>query len=845
MRSLLLKTVAVFFLAILCNRLHSQSKKTNPVYIDKQGTLRWTKDKKEAAFFGVNYTTPFAYAYRAHQRLGVNMEEAIRNDVYHFSRLGFNAFRVHVWDTEISDTAGNLLENENLRLFDYLLAELKKRNIYTIITPIAFWGNGYPERDERTPGFARKYGKGGSTSNDTAIRAQENYLKQFFNHVNPYTKQKYQDDPHVIATEINNEPSHSGPRQGVTDYINRLAAVIRQTGWTKPVYYNIAQSPFYGDAVAKAKIDGVSFQWYPSGLVANNSLKGNYLPHVDNYTIPFDTIKEYRNKSRMVYEFDAADIYESYMYPAMARSFKQAGMQWATQFAYDPMAIAYANTEYQTHFLNLAYTPAKAISMLIAGEAFRRLPLRKSFGKYPADSIFDVFKVSYNTSASVMNSGDCFYYSNNTSDAPLNLNQLQKIAGVGSSPIVSYKGTGAYFLDKYAEGVWRLEVMPDAIMIRDPFERASPSKEVVRIQWRNHPMRVKLPGLGSGFSVEGLNEGNNLRSISVSDSFSVTPGVYLLKAKDISFDPNLYMGVRSIREFVAPKSFSDEMYLYHEPTTVVAGRSFTIVANAAVPDSTRVSVQINRTGGGPGRFIQMTEISAGKYSATVPAEIATPGQLSYRFILQNGKQFSVFPGNYKQDPFAWDNYHQEFYKVMVLSPSSDISLFTANPDKTISIFPNWRRGFSSSYISGNAGDLILRLATNGISEDQTIAVQNYIGEKISIHAGTEQKNLYVHARTEGDNDVLKIALITKDGSAFVAETKLAKEFSTLKIPLTDFKAGDALLLPRPYPNFLPLKFGNLETGELKIADVERIQISMDTKANQNTALEVNKVWLGK
>ena len=144
---------------------------SNLVYVDRQGILRWTKNNTEASFFGVNYTTPFAYAYRAHKALNADLEKAIQQDVYHLARLGLDAFRVHVWDTEISDTVGNLLENDHLRLFDFLLAELKKRNIKIIITPIAFWNNGYPERDEATPGFARKYGKGRSTSNDTAIVA--------------------------------------------------------------------------------------------------------------------------------------------------------------------------------------------------------------------------------------------------------------------------------------------------------------------------------------------------------------------------------------------------------------------------------------------------------------------------------------------------------------------------------------------------------------------------------------------------------------------------------------------------------------------------------------------------
>src|SRR5580693_6305771 len=186
------------------------SGKGGEVYIDPHGVMRWTKTHAEAAFFGVNYTVPFAYSYRAHQSLHADPEEAIREDVYHMARLGLDAFRVHVWDTEISDSVGNLLENEHLRLFDFLLAELQKRGIRVIITPIAFWGNGYPQKDEMTPGFSRVYGKGRATTDEKAIQAQENYLHQLFRHVNPYTHLTYGDDPDIIAAELNNEPSHSG-----------------------------------------------------------------------------------------------------------------------------------------------------------------------------------------------------------------------------------------------------------------------------------------------------------------------------------------------------------------------------------------------------------------------------------------------------------------------------------------------------------------------------------------------------------------------------------------------------------------------------------------------------------
>jgi len=236
---------ATFFLIAICTSAAAQKKDSkNPVYVDSRGVLRWSKDNTEASFFGVNYTLPFAYGYRSHKALGSDLEKAIDADVHHMARLGLDAFRVHVWDVEISDSTGNLLQNEHLRLFDYLLFKLKQKGIKVLLTPIAFWGNGYPEKDEATTVFSTVYGKRNSVVLEVAIKAQEVYIKQFFQHVNPYTKLTYTADPDVIAMEINNEPHHSGPKARTTEYINRLAAAARSTGWSKPVFYNISELAF-------------------------------------------------------------------------------------------------------------------------------------------------------------------------------------------------------------------------------------------------------------------------------------------------------------------------------------------------------------------------------------------------------------------------------------------------------------------------------------------------------------------------------------------------------------------------------------------------------------------------
>lgn len=799
----------------------------NPVYVDRQGVMRYTGNNQEAVFYGVNYTTPFAYAYRAHKALGVDPETAIRQDVYHFARLGFNAFRVHVWDTEISDTAGNLLDNEHLRLFDFLLAELKKRNISTIITPIAFWGNGYPERDERTPGFARKYGKGGSTTNDTAIKAQENYLQQFFKHINPYTQQSYHDDPGVIAVEINNEPSHSGPKPGVTNYINRLEAAIRSTGWSKPVLYNIAQGPWYADAVAASSVQGFSFQWYPSGLVAGRTLKGNFLPHVDHYNNPFDdTIPAFANKAMMVYEFDAADIFDSYMYPAMARSFRGAGFQWATQFAYDPLALAYGNTEYQTHYLNLAYTPSKAISMMIAGEAFRKLPRKKTYGVYPADSSFDVFRVSYKEALSEMNTDKKFYYSNHTSSKPLDASQLEHVAGVGNSAIVKYAGSGAYFIDRLTPGVWRLEVMPDVIYIRDPFERASPKKMVTAIQWNVHSMQLFLPDLGKGFSIKGLNEGNIFSANAGEEAFTLAPGTYLLTAAGKTYKQQS-PGVIGLKEFVAPPASTTELLMRHEPVAeVVAGIPFNIAV--VLTDTARVTVQLSKLGGGLNRTIPMAQTGVCSYAASVPAELVTAGQINYRIIVQQGNEYTVFPGNVKGNPFAWDNYRFDTWKTRVIPASADIELYNAEADREVFIFPSFRRNFQSAYVtSPQSGGMLLRLSAAQAAGRELFGLQNFVGDKLKARLAPESSfdKIIVRARS-GAAVKARITLISRDAAAWSAYCTIAEDMQEVALSLADFKPDSCMLLPGAYPGFQPQKFKAAGAGAKPVLDeIEKIEIA--------------------
>ena len=820
------------------------------VFVDGKGVLRWQQTKREVALFGVNYTTPFAYAYRAHQKLGVSHEQAIRQDVYHLARLGVDAFRVHVWDVEITDTAGNLLENEHLRLLDFLVNELKQRGIKIILTPIAYWNNGYPERDTGT-GFSSIFSKDEAYTNPRAIAAQARYLTQFLNHRNPYTKNLNREDRDILAFEVCNEPHYGKPEAPVTRFADRMAAAIRATGCRKPVFYNVSENPDVYQAVLNAQVDGLTYQWYPQGLVSNHTLRGNFLPYVDQYPIPYRTDARFTRKAKMVYEFESADIIQPVMYPMMARSFREAGFQWATQFAYDPLALAFANTEYQTHYLNLAYTPAKALSLLIAGKVFRGVGRGQSFGRYPQDSVFGAFRVSYRQGLSEMNTAEEFYYTANTSTAPKQPAKLHHLAGVGSSQVVAYGGTGAYFLDRLAPGVWRLEVMPDAVAIRDPFERASLSKVVTQILWNDQPLHISLSDLGRSFSLKGLNDGNTAQTQATNGRATVRPGVYLLAAAGKStaaFTAQTVVTHLRLGEFVAPAPTDLGPQIRHTPQIqATAGQPLRIQATLTGLTSTDSVFLVAQHYYGRTRTLPMATIRYATVEAQVPEELLYAGELRYWLMLKHGPQATTFPGGFAGQPRDWDYAHAEHYALPIVLANAPLPLYQAGRDQdqieARGLAPNaW-----TDYVPLPDGPLALRLVQGpraggpAAATGPAASLRAFFGDKLTGRPEDLARftEVVVRARTSQPGAQLKVTLTTRDAVTYSAPLPLGAAVQDVHIPLSAFRPDGLLLLPRPYPGFLPLHYQPANSPALRIGDAEVLQVQWEVAPVTGSPLSVD------
>lgn len=824
-------------------------------YVDGTGVLREHAGNKEVAFAGTNYTLPFAHAYRAHKQLGIDLKSAIDNDVYHLSRLGFNAFRLHVWDIEITDAEGNLLANEHLNLLDYLVSKLKERNIRIVLTPIAYWGNGYPERDEKKDGFSSRWDKCEITRNETAIKAQENYLSQFMKHINPYTGIALKDEPDIVGFEINNEPCNAASPKETIAYVNRMSGAISKSGCHKPVFYNVSHNFQNTQAFYDAKIDGGTFQWYPTGLVAGHTRQGNFLPAVDRYPIPFNHIKNFNKKARLVYEFDAADIAAPYIYPAIARTFRSAGFQWVTQFAYDPMGMAWANTEYQTHYLNLAYTPQKAISMKIAAEVVRRTPRFATYGSYPGDTLFGDFRVSYNERLSEMNTSEKFFYSNNTKAEPKDAKSLKEIAGYGNSPIVTYEGCGAYFIDKLSPGIWRLEVMPDAIWTSDPFAKTSLKKEVATIHWKEWPITIHLSDLGNSFSFAGLNDGNSRKGDAQQSTFTVYPGVYLLKRTGISDTSwnagSSYKQIR-LKEFAAPAERVKSFTVLHQPVIAIdEGSDYKVkatIVGPVVPDSAMLYMYYKGGNRWRNHPIKMHRTTGYEYEATIPDKAIKSGDLHYMIAVFQGIASYTYPAACKGNPFDWDYCATETWNTQVEKQDKYITLLDAEKDyDALEVFYINGKGYTKEEEAGKfPGEHSISIKITDPTANSNLLLRQFVKSKID---GRRQKlasckSLFIKFNKLEGLDSLSIGFITSDGFTYRKRVAVSTGIEVLQIPFTQLYLSETILQPQGYPAFLPEVLKPEMNIPLNIQNLEFLEIMTDKgMTNKEAGIQIMSAWM--
>lgn len=785
--------------------------------LDEDGRLCWSDTREEVALFGVNYYPPHYSNYADLKSLGISIEETIDTDLEHFVRMDMDVIRVHVFDREISDRGGHLIENDHLRLLDYLIFRAKGHGLYVVLTPIAWWPTVNPN-----DGFSNDFTMHEMTTEPRAWEVQKTYLQSFLNHRNAYTGLAYKDEPAIAVLELINEPHYppNTSQELVQNYINTLADAVRGCGCQKPLFYNCWNG--FAAAVRDARVEGASFVWYPSGLVAGRALMGNFLPRLDDY--PSMRSPELAHKAKIVYEFDAADVPGGYMYPAMARAFRSGGAQIATQFQYDPLPLAPFNRGWMTHYLNLVYTPNRAVAMIIAGEVFRTLPRGRQWGHYPENTTFGAASVNYEKDLADFCTDSQFYYSNTTTRKPPNPSALEKIIGCGSSPLISYSGTGAYFLEKCEPGLWRLEVYPDVVWIADPFGYDPfGDRRVARVYWRDHDMEVKLPDLGTHFWVTSQEKTRRVRG----GTFRIQPGVYYLHRDEDILKSVAFPG----EKFLAPREDepSTPAYWVRAPYYVRAGASADIRINTAgFRDKTRFSLLARYVDGQAGfRRFPMTSIGPYTHVAHITDGFLTPGTFAW-LIEARAKGTRCF-------------LRPEEISVSKDAPASStlINVFSANSlNVALRAFQNGEPLPDGSrdvevLSEGNDAPPFLRLRHSGFSEQgESVAARVPVSSAADVSRLGTDAILVCRVRSKDyRTPVCQVALVQNDGNAYGIDMPLLPEWQDVYLSTSRLQALWTTVRQRP-----------------SLDKLEQLQFTFGTwnlipYANQEHVADIAAVWL--
>jgi hypothetical protein len=682
-----------------------------------------------------------------------------------------------------------------------------------LFSPIQLYSSNWPDaldRDRATPGFGRVFGKARMGTDPAAISAQANYLRQILNHVNRYTGTAIKNEPGILFIELVNEPwHHPEDLPGSIRYINTLTDAVRSTGCTKLIFYNVSQDFAIGEAIRRSKARGITFGWYPTGLNSGFELEGNYLRGVDVF--PDMLRPELRRLPRIVYEFDAPDLRTPTMYPAMARTFRSVGAQMVLMFSYDMLRTASRNLGWQTHYLNLVYTPEKAMSAIIAAEAIRRLPHMKDYGPYPENTRFGDFRIVPEENRAELVASDAFMYAGTTTSTPPDPAALRRIAGYGSSPTVSYEGAGIYFLDQVSRGVWRLEVYPDAVPVRDPFEPPNAGKVVTRAISREWPMTVSLPNLGPTFTVQPVPAGGRAATAS-GGRFLVRPGVYLLSASgpvDLAAMPAMIGGVR-FNEFHPPPP--DTMALVVQPLSppeLLAGRDAEVrvrIVDTAAPDS--ATLFLRRRAADWYRPYRLRPVGAYEYGATIPGSALREGPAEFVVTVFQRDQPNTFPEQLSELPWSWDYYGRRSWKVDVVDPGTPVLLFDAGRDAGRLAFTRigdaGRRGLFGLAHSAHSGRPVFRFPlpvdSSGWSPDDytaSLVIRSRIRARQESVA--EAAWLRLRVRGLGARQVLHVTLMEDDGTSWNAALPVDSSWTEAVLPLGGFTIGRGVLLPQGFP----------------------------------------------
>ena len=532
----------------------------------KDGRLFYA-DGTDVNLFGFNFQPclSFEHGARMHNQ-GVLMPLKARDlkrvtdeSFDEIQLLGAELIRVHLMPADFTDAEGNLVETIWLDQFLYVMAEAQNRGLYVYLTFLNHLDHDGTQFPYEKDSFAATLPREDWLVEPKAIAATEQFIRQLLNKINPYNGQRLKKHPSIAVLEPVNEPGYwwfekwqeknpKGTRdafekwsyENTRDYLNGMVKLFREEGATQPVVWNCGweglieknRAAFRG--IADSNVDAISFCLYPGQSDLKKPFwenpeelsNKNYLPYIQAVSETEERLgwlrsEAFKNKAKLVYEFETFCNQSSYMYPAMAAFYRDVGAQIATQWTYG--LTGYVEYLGGSHVFNLKTTPKKAASFMVAKQQFKDVDTIYSFES---------------RSSAVFHEGKLIYSGEIETAVP---DHPQSIIGVGNSSFVNYEGTGLYFIEPCENAALHITLMPDTQFIRPHWKELHTGELVVKLDYEaEHDFELQLPSLGKHWIYR--REGPRWVLVSEKEGtvrFAAKPGEYLIEKEKLLIDRKL------------------------------------------------------------------------------------------------------------------------------------------------------------------------------------------------------------------------------------------------------------------------------------------------------------------
>jgi len=441
--------------------------------------------------------------------------------------------------------------------------------------------------------------------------------------------------------------------------------------------------------------------------------------------------------------------------------------------------------------------------------------------------------VDFNNDLSLLNISERFYYSNNSYNVlPSDSKELKHIAGYGNSKLVEYSGRGTYFLDKIADGLWKLELFPDAVWIKDPFGRNGLDDPVAKLIWKSHKIKIILPELNTDFKIYRID---NKSQTAVDFSLEIEPGVYFITNDE---DFNTGNIETSFTDFEKIKKYGD--FINDFQSTEIKNLTLSafneneekkIVVEIYSKEENLVPVIYARKNSwGNYQKFQMQKVDDFIYEFILSPELASNGLLNYFITIKSEEDVLTFPGELNISPEFWSFNPDNSFKLSML-PSSDKKIIYDPGRDVINVISSsiWRFAeYRIDYTFNDNNEQELNVNIRRVREKfPELALQFYVGKYLkNIHCDNDKIELEVKSISE-DLDSVFVRVLYDNFSGFERKIPLMESYEKITIPLSSPEKFNFALLPRPYPTFLPYWFESVpQTGNNKNLKLESIQISI-------------------